>query len=398
MCPYCQIKRGLFANRAGAWEKLTRRDHPAAAATPQSKTRRRPLTTEPAGKVRSSTRSGAPASAPASTPAKGIAKPVILGDGDYRYEVLPHWGDLPPGYHYKDATSVCVDSQDRVYVFNRSAHPVIVFDRRGKFLRSWGEGAGFVNAHGAFTGPDDMLYLTDDNGHAVRKFTPAGRLLLTIGTPKSAAPAFSGEPFNRCTHTALSPSGDIYISDGYQNARVHKYSPDGKLLFSWGESGTDPGQFNLVHNIACDDAGLVYVADRENHRVQVFDGKGKYQGQWNNLARPCALFVTRGKKPLGFIGELGPETVATLTRGVPNLGPRVSIVTAEGKLLAHLGREPIGEGLGQFIAPHGIAVDSRGDIYVAEVPNTYWPILFGKKADHELRSLQKLVRVGGPKR
>ena len=96
---------------------------------------------------------------------------------------------------------------------------------------------------------------------------------MTIGTPGKPAPAFSGDPFNRCTHTALSPKGEIYVSDGYQNARVHKYAPDGKLLLSWGEPGTAPGEFNLVHNIACDDDGWVYVADRENHRVQVFDAQ-----------------------------------------------------------------------------------------------------------------------------
>jgi len=325
------------------------------------------------------------------------ADSVVLGQGRYRYRILEGWGELPPGVAYGgDAAAVCVDSKDNVYVFTRGAHPVIVFDRNGKFLRSWGQDAGFTNPHGASVGPDDLLYLTDDKGHAVRKFTPEGKLLMTIGTPNVPAPAFSGDPFNRCTHTALSPKGEIYVSDGYQNARVHKYSPDGKLLLSWGESGTGPGQFNLVHNIACDDEGWVYVADRENHRVQVFDGNGKYHGQWNNLARPCGLFVTRGGSPLGIIGELGPETAATLTRGVPNLGPRVTIVDAKkGEVLAYLGTQPMGEGLGQFIAPHGIATDSRGDIYVAEVSKTYWPIIFGNKPDHELRCLQKLVRVNG---
>jgi DNA-binding beta-propeller fold protein YncE len=322
------------------------------------------------------------------------ADPVILGRGKYRYQVVEGWGELPAGITYRDAAAVCVDSKDDVYVFTRGAHPVIVFDRSGKFLRSWGEDIGFTNAHGAAIGPDDLLYLTDDHGHTVRKCTRDGKVLMTIGTPKVPAPAFSGDPFNRCTHTALSPRGDIYVSDGYQNARVHKYSPDGKLLFSWGEPGTDPGQFNLVHNIACDDEGWVYVADRENHRVQVFDGNGKYQTQWGNLARPCGLYITRAKSPLAFIGELGPETAATLTRGVPNLGPRISIVSAQGEILAHLGTQPVGEGPGQFIAPHGIAVDSRGDIYVAEVSNTYWPVLFGKKPDYELRCLQKLVKVG----
>ncbi len=169
------------------------------------------------------------------------AEPVILGKGQYRYQVLEGWGELPPGVTYRDAAAVCVDSKDNVYVFTRGAHPVIVFDRNGKFLRSWGQDIGFTNAHGASIGPDDLLYLTDDFGHVVRKCTPEGKVLMTIGTPKVPAPAFSGDPFNRCTHTALSPQGDIYVSDGYQNARVHKYSPDGKLLLSWGEPGTDPG-------------------------------------------------------------------------------------------------------------------------------------------------------------
>ena len=260
------------------------------------------------------------------------AEPVILGEGAYRYRVVEGWGALPPGFTYRDGAAVCVDSKDNVYVFNRGAHPVIVFDRDGQFLRSWGEDIGFVNAHGAAVGPDDMLYLTDDFGAAVRKCTPEGKVVMTIGTPGKPAPRFSGDPFNRCTHTALSPEGDIYVSDGYQNARVHKYSANGKLMFSWGEPGTGPGQFNLVHNIACDDDGLVYVADRENHRVQVFDGNGKYQAEWHNMMRPCGLYVTRGKSPLAIVGELGPETAATLTAGVPNLGPRVSLLSADGEV------------------------------------------------------------------
>lgn len=320
---------------------------------------------------------------------------VIIGTGQYRYRVVDAWGKLPPGMSLHEGTAVCVDSKDNVYVFNRGKHPVIVFDRDGNFLRSWGEDIGFTRAHGASIGPDDLLYLTDDQGHAVRQCTPEGKVLMTIGMPNKPAPRFSGHPFNLCTHTALSPQGDIYVSDGYQNARVHKYSPDGKLLLSWGEPGTAPGQFSLVHNIACDDEGWVYVADRENHRVQVFDGNGKYQSQWNNLGRPCGLFVTRGANPLGIIGELAPDNVATFSRDVPNLGPRVTIVDAsDGAVLAYVGTRPLGEEPGQFIAPHGIALDSRGDIYVAEVSTTFWTHTFGNKPDHELRSLQKLVRQG----
>ena len=131
-------------------------------------------------------------------------------------------------------------------------------------------------------------------------------MLLEIGVPGEPAPIYGGDPFNRCTHTALSPEGDLYVADGYGNARVHKYSPNGKLQFSWGEPGTDPGAFNIVHNICCDEDGWVYVADRENHRVQVFDGKGKYHAQWNNLHRPCGLCMTRGRNPIAYIGESGP--------------------------------------------------------------------------------------------
>ncbi len=170
----------------------------------------------------------------------------------------------------------------------------------------------------------------------------------------------SGEPFHRCTHTALSPKGEIYVSDGYGNARVHKYTPDGKLIKSWGEPGTDPGQFNIVHNIATDADGWVYVADRENHRVQVFNGEGKYETQWNNLHRPCALCCCGGgKSPTFVIGELGPGLA--VNRKVPNLGPRLSIVDATGKRIARLGgEEGPGVASGKFLAPHGIALDFEG--------------------------------------
>ena len=214
----------------------------------------------------------------------------IVGTGDYKYRIIENWAKLPDGWSFKEVAAVGVDKNDNVYAFNRGEHPMMVFDRDGNFLRSWGEGQ-YPRAHGVHMGPDDSIYLTDDGGHFVRKCSLDGKVLLEIGVPGKPAPYMSGEPFHRCTHTALSPKGDIYVSDGYGNARVHKYSPDGKLLMSWGEPGTDPGQFNIVHNICTDADGWVYVADRENHRVQVFDGNGKYETQWNNLHRPCGLYM-----------------------------------------------------------------------------------------------------------
>ena len=317
----------------------------------------------------------------------------ILGAGKFSYEVAGDWAKLPDGWAFGDVAAVAVDKQDRVYVFNRGEHPMIVFDRQGKFLRSWGEGL-FVRAHGLHIGPDEHLYCTDDGDHTVRKCTLDGKVVLTIGIPGKPAPYMGGEPFHRCTHTALSPRGDIYVSDGYGNARVHKYSPDGKLLLSWGEPGCEPGQFNIPHNICSDPDGWVYVADRENHRVQVFDGNGKYEAQWNNTHRPCGLHAGAGRKPLFYVGELGP--VLAINREVPNLGPRISILTHEGKLLARLGDVRAGTRIDQFIAPHGLTVDSRGDLYVGEVSFTAWPQIYpGSLPPAGLRSLRKLIRVGG---
>ena len=317
----------------------------------------------------------------------------ILGTGKFSYEVAAEWAKLPDGWAFGDVAAVEVDKQDRVYVFNRGEHPMIVFDRQGNFLRSWGEGL-FARAHGLHVGPDEHLYCTDDGDHTVRKCTLDGKVVLTIGIPGKPAPYMGGEPFHRCTHTALSPRGDIYVSDGYGNARVHKYSPDGKLLLSWGEPGCEPGQFNIPHNICSDPDGWVYVADRENHRVQVFDGNGKYEAQWNNTHRPCGLHAGAGRKPLFYVGELGP--VLAINREVPNLGPRISILTHEGKLLARLGDVRAGTRIDQFIAPHGLTVDSRGDLYVGEVSFTAWPQIYpGSLPPAGLRSLRKLIRVGG---
>ena len=233
---------------------------------------------------------------------------VILGSGEYRYEVIENWGKLPDGWTFKEVAAVGVDKTDNVYCFTRGQHPVIVFDKDGNFLRSWGEGV-CKRAHGVTMAPDDTIFLTDDGDHTVRKCTLDGKVLMTLGIPGKPSAYQKGEPFNRCTHVAFSPKGEIYVSDGYGNSRVHKYSPDGKLLLSWGESGSDPGQFNIVHNICTDKEGWVYVADRENNRLQVFDGNGKYETQWNNMHRPCALYMdTTHKEPICYVGELGPGT------------------------------------------------------------------------------------------
>ena len=146
---------------------------------------------------------------------------VQLGSGEYTFEVNENWAKLPEEITLGDCAAVGVDRQNRVYAFNRGEHPVAVFDAEGNLLRTWGEGV-FHRPHGVHMGPDDTIWLTDDGDHTVRKCTLDGKVLMTLGIPGEPKPFMSGEPFHRCTHTALSPQGDLYVSDGYGNARFHK--------------------------------------------------------------------------------------------------------------------------------------------------------------------------------
>src|ERR1019366_38294 len=192
---------------------------------------------------------------------------AIMGNGDFKYAVESGWGKLPEGWDLADVGGIAVDGRDHVYVFNRGGHPMIVFDRDGNFLHSWGENV-VKWPHATHLAPDGTIYCADEGDHVIRRCTLDGEVLSILGTPGAPAEEFSGKPFNRCTHTALSPDGDIFVADGYGNARVHKFAPDGRWLLSWGAFGTDSGEFNVVHNIVCDADGLVYVADRENYRIQ----------------------------------------------------------------------------------------------------------------------------------
>jgi DNA-binding beta-propeller fold protein YncE len=315
----------------------------------------------------------------------------IVRSGDFAFRVDPDWAKLPEGWSLKEVVDMAIDPGDRVFLFCRGEHPLIVFDRDGNFLSSWGEGL-FNRPHGITIGPDGSLYCTDDKDHVIRKFTPGGELLFTLGTPGKSAPFQSGEPFNQPTKIALEPgTGNFYVADGYGNARVHKYSADGERLFSWGASGSAPGEFNLVHSVATDRQGRVYVADRENHRVQVFDDTGRYITQWNNLHRPCGLCITPGDPQRALIGQIPPSL--RVNEKYPNLGACLSIHDLNGKKLASFGQPFPGEDLpDQFWAPHGVAADSRGDIYVGEVSYSHFG-LASSPPPWTRRCLRKMIRV-----
>jgi DNA-binding beta-propeller fold protein YncE len=304
----------------------------------------------------------------------------------YQYELVDGWAKLSEGDSFVDIGGISIDSQDRLYIFNRSKRPMMVFDSEGNFLASWGE-AHFDRPHGSCIGPDGSIYCTDDRNHTVTKFDCDGNVLMVLGTKgkpsdtgyRDVANLFErissikkgGEPFNRPTGVALSSTGAIYVADGYANARVHKFSSDGKHLYSWGEPGARPGQFRLPHSIFIDKRDRIWVPDRENSRIQIFDDSGNFLAQWtDHLIRPTDVFIDDN------------ETVY-----VSELCKRVSIFSIDGRLLACWGNESHENADPLFVAPHAIAVDSKGNLYIGEVSFTE------SKMDRGSRTIQKFVRI-----
>lgn len=287
---------------------------------------------------------------------------MAFGSGKYTYEVQPGWGKLPSGWEWGWIPAVACDSQDNVYVYSRSEHPLVIFDRDGNFLDSWGEDV-LKDAHGIFIDKDDNVWCTERETHCVRKFNKNGELVLTIGTP-GVQGANDGDPFRLPTDLAITSDGTLFITDGYGNARVHKYTQDGQLLKSWGTWGEGPGQFQLSHCVRADKQDRLWVCDRTNNRIQIFDTDGNFLTQWTGLYHPDTIHFDPNDDVI-YIAELDQQ---------------VSIYDLDGQLLSQWGGRVKSEKPGEFIAcPHGIWTDSRGDLYVGEV-----------QADARL---QKFVRV-----
>jgi streptogramin lyase len=295
------------------------------------------------------------------------------------YQVDPKWPSKPDGVLWGAVSGIAVDKQDRVFVFTRSdGDPVQIYSTEGKFLSSWGKGI-LKMSHHIKIDSEGNVWTADLKDHVIQKFTSEGTLLLTLGTPGKAGRDKSH--FWLPTDIGIAPDGDIFVSDGYGNQRVVRFDKTGKYITEWGESGSKPGQFSIAHAITVDSKKRVYVADRNNARIQVFDEEGKILDVWNNLVVPwgfCMLaqdeFWVCGSSPMQW------RTVDT-GLGCPPKDQVFMKLNSTGRLL-HLWTIPKGydgfERPGELNWVHCIAQDSKGNLYAGDI--------IGKRA-------QKFVRV-----
>ncbi len=216
-----------------------------------------------------------------------VTQDLTMTLGDRRYRAERDWAKLPGDDRFGFISDLAVDSEGRVYVAQRTDPPILVFDPAGAFLGAWGDGE-IVDPHGLFMAPDDRLFVVDRDAHQVLVFDCDGRRQLSLC--ERHAPRH-GAPFNHPTDAAVAPDGEIYVTDGYGNTMVHRFAADGRHIASWGRPGSDPGTFSTPHAIWIDPAGRVLVADRENNRIQIFDRSGRFLYAWGGFYHPMDIWA-----------------------------------------------------------------------------------------------------------
>jgi hypothetical protein len=302
-----------------------------------------------------------------SMPSADAPLPYLRVNSATSYEVDPTWPERRKDVVWGGMSGIAVDSRDNVWVLSRANPFVQVYQADGKFLQSWGE-VLFGSPHMLALDSQGNVWVTDTRNHVVVQCSPEGKALRTLGTP--GEPGCDERHFDKPTDVVVTPKGDVFVTDGYGNARVVHFDKNGKFVKSWGKLGTGPGEFNLPHAIALDSRGRLYVADRNNARIQVFDQRGKFLDQWRNIVVPCALWMTKadelwvcGTSPMTWRPE---DNVL----GYPPKDQLLMKFNTSGKLL-QLWSVPKGEDgkeqPGDLNWAHGLATDSKGNLYVVDV-------------------------------
>ncbi len=285
----------------------------------------------------------------------------LAGYGDIRFDVQVDLLRRPLYWDLGMTSDVGIDADDRLWVASRRQHPISVWSSEdGSFLGSWGE-RDFVEVH-HIQPVDGALWVVDDQLHVVRRYTPDGALALQLGENGVSGASVThrgqnGGPFNKPTGLAVGRNGELFVSDGYGNRQVHRFAPDGTLEKSWGRGGIGPGEFSVVHSVTVDGTDRVLICDRENNRVQVFDYDGGFVAEWTDLMGPADAAV--GPDGLVYVVEQGDSI-----NGRMNQQPNgISVLTMAGEVVGHW----YDASAGSMIGGHGLAVDSQGNVYVADL-------------------------------
>lgn len=272
---------------------------------------------------------------------------VRAAENTLQYQLVPKWAQIPGDGNWGTMSAVSIDTDGTIYVLQRTDpggpdSAVMAFDPQGRFLRSWGKGE-FPSAHGLRVGPNHTIWVTDRKLEQVIEYDNQGKELMTLGTKNVAGDNTSETAFNGVADVAFGKDGDIFIADGEgPNTRVVMFSRTGKLLKMWGTKGADVGQFDTPHNLAIDSRGRIWVCDRGNKRIEIFDQDGKFLEQTTQFGTPSAIAIS--KDGMVYVADYMP-------------GNSIMIGTLDGKILGEI------DGLK---GAHGLAIDPDGSIYVAE--------------------------------
>jgi len=304
--------------------------------------------------------------------AQGDAVPNSLPNP---YRTIENWAKLPEGRPWGSTAGVSVDSHGDIWVAERcgantcagsNLAPILEFDPSGKLLRSFGAGM-FLFPHGMTVDKDGNIWVTDGQGangkgHQVFKFSPDGKVLMTLG--KAGVAGDGPDTFNQPSAVAIAPNGDIFVADGHggnSNNRIVKFTKDGKFIKTWGKKGTAPGEFDIPHCLAFDSKGRLFVGDRNNNRIQIFDQDGNFVEEWKQFSRPSGIFID--KNDVIYVADSESESVSKNHYGWKR-GIRIGNVK-DGSVTAFI-PDPVEVATGTSAA-EGVAADSNGTIYGAEV-------------------------------